>query len=274
MSASKLNIETRRIVHRHESAQNQISRLTHENRSLKEQIRENEIKALGLISHYQNEIECQAQLVSSLKKDLRDLERERGGRATSVSDKSTRIDDGDFQSREYELQQLVIGLKNEVGSLKRKQITERNEFERKSLLNRAEVEKSFENDVDVIKRLASEAVCNEVRGALEATLRNNERLAKELSSLLFDMEMSQKSLEKKDQELNKTRRELAFAKHRVELLTRRFYGRLGGNDARKKIEEIPEKSSDGVCDHTNNSVCKVDFTLKNYFASCIGQSSK
>mmetsp|Transcript_1062 Transcript_1062/g.2197 ORF Transcript_1062/g.2197 Transcript_1062/m.2197 type:complete len:275 (-) Transcript_1062:1596-2420(-) len=274
MSASKLNIETRWIVHRHESAQNQISRLTHENRSLKEQIRENEIKVLGLISHYQNEIECHAQLVCSLKRDLLDLEKERGGKVTSVSDKSTRIDDGDFQSRESDLQQLVIGLKKQVGSLKRKQIIERKDFERKSLINRAEVKKSLENNVDAIKRLASEAVCNEVRGALEATLRDNESLAQELKSLLFDMEMLQKILEKKDQELNETRRELAFAKNRVELLTRRFQGRLGRSDGRKKIEEITGKSTDGTGDHTNNSISKVDVALRSYFASCIEQSSK
>ncbi len=273
MSAINLNIETRRVVRRHESAQNQISRLTHENRLLKEQIQENEVKVLGLISHYQNEIECQAQLVSSLKSELRDMERKRGGKGKSVSDKSTRIDEGDFKSRESDLQQLVLALKNEVGSLKKKQIIERNDFERRSLINQAEVKKSFDEDVDVIKRLASEAVCNEVREAIEATLCDNERLAREFRALLIEMEITQKNLDNKCTELNKTKRELEFTRHREEiLLAKSVNGLFKGNDGRKKIEEIPCQKPVSVDNSNKDDTSRMDFKLEKYFARCIEES--
>lgn len=273
-----MNEETRRVVQRYDAALQQISILSRENRNLKEQLREKEIKVMSLIAHYQDEIESQTRLVSNLKNELRANDVESYERRQNVRDKCTSIEHGDLESRETDLQNRVYELEDEVQSLKDKQIKQSVDFERKMLLNEANVKQSFEGEVDTIRQLASEAVCGEVRNALEETLSDNERLTREFRAMLHEMEKLQDIRETKDKELAITRRELDFMVYKGKLLACRRRSQLRHTSLDCADDDGLVNGNSVALDDTSPGEHKalgdnpVVYSLEDYFKQCLNHS--
>ena len=209
-----LTEQTRHVVEQYDGALKQIAVLTKENRSLREKIRENEINAMRLIAHYEEEVDTHTNLVAKLRKDLHALEIDRANKQQSVNDKSTWIEQGDLQSDETEMLNKIYMLENEIQSLKDNRIKQISEFERKHLVNQANIKQTFEEKVEVLRQIASDAVCNEVQDALVEILRDNDRLTNEFRVLLRELEKLQVSRERENKELLKTRQDLEFMEYK------------------------------------------------------------
>lgn len=228
-----LTEETRRVVERYDSALQKIALLKNENRSLKESIRMNEVKALRLIRHYQNDIDERTNTITRLYDERRAQEQyEEQQRQRQYSDKSTCIEEGDFKSREVELEQIIFMLEDEIQALKDNQHAQQEDFERQTLHNEALAKKSFNQNLNVLRSMATDAVSAEVADALSELLRDNERLSGEFREVLNEMERLQVSKEALSKELVRTRRELDFTRYREKLLE----DKLGAIEVKKNEE--------------------------------------
>ena len=251
-----LTEETRRVVERYDAALQQIAHLKSENRSLKEHLRENNVKVMRLIAHYQEEIEERTNKISQLNEEHRAQEMyERKQRQRQYSDKSTGIEEGDFNSRDAELEQVIYMLEDEIQTLKEDQRFQKEEFERKSLHNQALAKRSFNENIDILRGLATDAVSADVADAMMDLLRDNERLSNEFRDVLDEMERLQLSREELSKELRRARRELDFMSYRERLME-------------EKLEDMKTKAeSDGSTCTTDkmDGVAMASGSFEEYF---------
>jgi hypothetical protein len=232
LGAARLTEETRRVVERYDAALQQIAHLKSENRSIKEHLRENEVKVMRLISHYQKDIDDRTNAITRLNDERRAREiYEMNQRRKQFSDKSTEIDD-DFNSREAELERIIYLLEDEIQALKENHRIQQEEFDRQALHNQALAKKSFDKNINVLRMMATEAVSTEVADALTELLCNNERLSSEFREVLNEMEQLHMSREALSKELVRTRRELEFMAYREKLITKKLHDeKMKGRDA-------------------------------------------
>ena len=236
-----LSDETRRVVERYDSSLKQISELKRENRALVEHVRRNEVKVLQLISHYQKEIEERTNSLTMLNDERRAREDfEKKQRQRQYSDKGTYIEEGVFNSREAELEGIIYMLEDEIKDLTDNQRLQKEEFDRKTIHNQALAKKSFDENIDRLRSMATDAVSVEVADALSQLLHDNKTLSSEFHKVLGEMERLHISREELSRELTRTRRELDFMAHREKLLEKKLHA------VRKERgeEEAPTTSSE------------------------------
>lgn len=238
--------DIRRVVGRYDAALQQVADLTRENRFLRETISKNETKVMRLLQHYQNQIDEQTDVITQLKDERRAQEiSQRNARQKLYSDKSTDIGEGDFDSREAELERLIYALEDEIQMLKDNQRSQSEEFERRSIHNQALARKTFAGNIDTLRRMATEAVSNEVADAVSEVLRDNERLSLEFRAVLDEMERLQTSRDAVSKELRRTKRELEFVSYREKLMEERMQSsKMKGIDARADALAAAEESLD------------------------------
>ena len=219
-----LSEDTRRVVERYDSALKQIAELKRENRALVEHVRRNEVKVLQLISHYQQEIEERTNSLTELNDERRARELfEKKQRQRQYSDKGTNIEEGDFNSREAELEGIIYMLEDEIKDLTDKQRIQKEEFDRQTIHNQALAKKSFDENIDTLRSIATDAVTVEVADALSQLLHDNKKMSSEFHQLLGEIERLHISREELSRELNRTRRELDFMAHREKLLEQKLH---------------------------------------------------
>ena len=206
-------------VKKYDDSLQQIAQLKRENNNLKTVIRTNDIKAMTLIDHYKQEIESQTKLVINLKDELRARERmEILNRQRNYRDQCTWIEEQELQTKEDELLKIIYLLEDEIATLKEDLVRQKQDFERKQLINKENVKQSFMKDIDVFRSQISNDVCDEVREALADTLSDNERLTSEFRLLLNEMHNLQKSRDEKANELSRAKRELQLAMQKNKMM--------------------------------------------------------
>lgn len=208
-SVNLTNISATKIaVQKYDELFQQISLLKRENHELKEVIRDNEIKAGLLIDHYQSEIDTQTLVANGLKDELRAREgmvvRNQNRDFREVS---TWIEEHELLSKENELFAIINALEDEIQTLKGDKIEQTIEFERKTRDNRENAMQSVMLDVNLRSR-NSDTEYEEVRRAIEETVSDNHRLKSEFRLLLRELEKLQVSMDQKNVELARTKREL------------------------------------------------------------------
>ena len=208
-SVNLTNISATKIaVQKYDELLQQISLLKRENHELKEVIRDNEIKAGLLIDHYQSEIDTQTLVANGLKDELRAREgmvvRNQNRDFREVS---TWIEEHELLSKENELFAIINALEDEIQTLKGDKIEQTIEFERKTRDNRENAMQSVMLDVNLRSR-NSDTEYEEVRRAIEETVSDNHRLKSEFRLLLRELEKLQVSMDQKNVELARTKREL------------------------------------------------------------------
>ena len=224
---------TSQVVKHYDAALQQIAQLKTENRCLKENLRRNEVEAMRLIGHYQQEIDELTNAITELKDDLRTRDTlERQQRQRSYNDKSTEIKDGDFNSREAELKEIICKLEDEIKSMTDGPCLQKIDFDRKMLHNQILAKQSFENYMDVLMRLATNAVSAEIADVISELLGINKQLSNEFRDVLDHLERLQMSRDELSKDLLRTRRELDFMACREKLLG-------------KKLAAVQMKSSAG-----------------------------
>ena len=214
-------------VKKYDDSLQQIAQLKRENNNLKTVIRTNDIKAMKLIDHYKQEIESQTKLVINLKDELRARERmEILNRQRNYRDQCTWIEEQELQTKEDELLKIIYLLEDEIATLKEDLVRQKQDFERKQLINNENVKQSFMKDIDVFRSQISNDVCDEVREALADTLSDNERLTSEFRLLLNEMHNLQKSRDEKANELSRAKRELQLAMQKNKMMGGRITERI------------------------------------------------
>jgi hypothetical protein len=208
-SVNLTNISATKIaVQKYDELLQQISLLKRENHELKEVIRDNEIKAGLLIDHYQSEIDTQTLVANGLKDELRAREgMEVRNQNRDFREVSTWIEEHELLSKENELFAIINALENEIQTLKGDKIEQTIEFERKTRENRENAMQSVMLDVNLRSR-NSDTEYEEVRRAIEETVSDNHRLKSEFRLLLRELEKLQVSMDQKNVELARTKREL------------------------------------------------------------------
>lgn len=254
---SLLTEETKRVVERYDEALHQIAVLKSENRSLKEHLRQNNVKVMRLIAHYQEEIEERTNTISQLNDAHRAQEvYEKKQRQRQYSDKGTGIEEGDFNSREAELEQVIYVLEDEIETLKDDHRFQKEEFERQNLHNQVLAKRSFNDNIDVLRGLATDAVSADVADAMMDLLRDNERLSNEFRDVLDEMEHLQMSREELSKELSRARRELDFMTYRERLMEEKLQTMKTRNEEEDGSTCTPDKM---------NEVAVASDSLEEYF---------
>ena len=254
---SLLTEETKRVVERYDEALHQIAVLKSENRSLKEHLRQNNVKVMRLIAHYQEEIEERTNTISQLNDAHRAQEvYEKKQRQRQYSDKGTGIEEGDFNSREAELEKVIYMLEDEIQTLKDDHRFQKEEFERQNLHNQVLAKRSFNDNIDVLRGLATDAVSADVADAMMDLLRDNERLSNEFRDVLDEMEHLQMSREELSKELSRARRELDFMTYRERLMEEKLQTMKTRNEEEDGSTCTPDKM---------NEVAVASDSLEEYF---------
>lgn len=206
-------------MERYDVALQQIAHLKIENRSLKEHLRRNDVKVMRLINHYQQEIDERTHTITELNDERRAREQyQMQQRHRQFSDKSTEISEGDFNTKVTELEQIIYVLEDEIQALKESHRLQQEHFERQTLHNEALVKKSFNQNIDALRSIATDSVSAEVAEALSDLLYDNERLSTEFRNVLDEVERLQLSRDALSKELVMTRRELDFMTYTKEKL--------------------------------------------------------
>lgn len=231
-------------VKKYDDSLQQIAQLKRENNNLKTVIRTNDIKAMKLIDHYKQEIESQTKLVINLKDELRARERmEILNRQRNYRDQCTWIEEQELQTKEDELLKIIYLLEDEIAALKEDLVRQKQDFERKQLINKENVKQSFMKDIDVFRSEISNDVCDEVREALSATISDNERLTSEFRLLLNEMHNLQKSRDEKANELSRAKRELQLAMQKNKMMSGRISEQI-------RLEQERSAASRGMACHS------------------------
>ena len=277
-------------VKKYDDSLQQIAQLKRENNNLKTVIRTNDIKAMKLIDHYKQEIESQTKLVINLKDELRARERmEILNRQRNYRDQCTWIEEQELQTKEDELLKIIYLLEDEIATLKEDLVRQKQDFERKQLINNENVKQSFMKDIDVFRSQISNDVCDEVREALADTLSDNERLTSEFRLLLNEMHNLQKSRDEKANELSRAKRELQLAMQKNKMMGGRITEQIRLEQERCAAIAMQSESSssrngtereevDGIVEdggNTNNTrKATVGSTLEDYFKQCIKNAQR
>lgn len=255
MLGAALTEETRRVVERYDSALQQIAHLKSENRSLKEHLRQNEVKVMRLINHYQQEIDERTHTITNLNDERRAQEQyQMQQRHRQFSDKSTEIGEGDFNTKVTELEQIIYMLEDEIQALKDSHRLQQEHFERQTLHNEALTKESFNQNIDALRSMVTDSVSAEVADALSDLLYDNERLSTEFRNVLSEVERLQLSRDALSKELMRTRRELDFVTYTNEKLMeeKRNAVKLGKEECsfeygRSAIDEEQEDEEHSNC---------------------------
>ena len=269
---------TKVIVQRFDKALRQIATLQRQNNDLNEIIRDNELKALKLIDHYQSDIDAQTNLATKLKSELRARdELERLKRQRNFREQGTEIEDDELQeAREKELLDIIYLLEDEISSLKDDQIKQNEDFERRTLASEANVKQSFLKDIDAFRAHISDSVCDEVREALAATIADNERLTREYRLVLRELEKIQISRDQKDKELRRTRWEMEFLQHKNQLMATRVQHHISEEQRRKcDMRSLQRATSDCAgAEDGNERKRKAAAGLEEYLRQCIRNNTQ
>jgi hypothetical protein len=236
---------------------------------------------MQLIGHYKSEVNAQTNLATKLQDEIRAREEfERVQRERTCRHQATWIDEDELRSKEQEYIAIIDLLEDEIQALNEDKMKQAQEFERQSLVHRANVKQSFLQDMDIFRSQISGAVCGEVQEALADTIADNERLTRDFRLLLGETEQLQASRDRKDRALSRTKRELGLLRHEHELKTsERSRGRhkegpsaLPATPASTPCEESPceksprenEEIDDDVSDRKHEGPA-----LEEYFRQCI-----
>ena len=223
MNPQLLNQTTGVLVEKFDESLKFIAALNAENRSLRELIENEKQKSSALIEHYQDQICDQTTHLMELKETIRarnnaekDEEQKRRALADSISIKLR-----ESHTKEVVLLDRVQVLEQENERLKRIQIHQREESERKLINAEATMKESFEKKFDCVRQQLISGMYEEMGDVLSKTMTVNDRLTFQLKVVLSELESMKVLREEKDKELSYAKREIKLLKYKEKMIAQR-----------------------------------------------------
>jgi hypothetical protein len=207
--------QTKILVEKYDESLKVIANLNSENRSLRDVIEKEKLKASKLVEHYEQRLCDQTSRFSSLKEiiRIRDATEKEERRKRRAQDESITIKLRDAQIKDDK----ILLLEKEVETLKCIQIQQRDESERKHNAAQVAMKESFEKKLEMLKQHMYE----EMGDVLSKTMKVNDQLTAQLRAVLAELESMKVLQDEKEKELSIANREIKLLKYKEKMIAQR-----------------------------------------------------
>lgn len=207
--------QTKILVEKYDESLKVIANLNSENRSLRDVIEKEKLKASKLVEHYEQRLCDQTSRLSSLKETIRIRD------ATEKEERQKRRAQNEaisIQLRDAQIKDdKIILLEKEVETLKCIQIQQRDESERKHNAAQVAMKESFEKKLEMLKQHMYE----EMGDVLSKTMKVNDQLTAQLRAVLAELESMKVLQDEKEKELSIANREIKLLKYKEKMIAQR-----------------------------------------------------
>lgn len=211
----QLILQTKILVEKYDESLKVIANLNSENRSLRDVIEKEKLKASKLVEHYEQRLCDQTSRLSSLKETIRIRD------ATEKEERQKRRAQNEaisIQLRDAQIKDdKILLLEKEVETLKCIQIQQRDESERKHNAAQVAMKESFEKKLEMLKQHMYE----EMGDVLSRTMKVNDQLTAQLKAVLAEVESMKVSQDEKEKEISMANREIKLLKYKEKMVAQR-----------------------------------------------------
>ena len=212
---SQLINQTKILVEKYDESLKVIANLNSENRSLRDVIEKEKLKASKLVEHYEQRLCDQTSRLSSLKETIRIRD------ATEKEERQKRREQNEYISIQLQDGQIkddkILLLEKEVETLKCIQIQQRDESERKHNAAQVAMKESFQKKLEIQKQQLYE----EMGDVLAKTMKVNDQLTAQLRAVLAELESMKVSQDEKEKEISIANREIKLLKYKEKMIAQR-----------------------------------------------------
>jgi hypothetical protein len=211
--------QTKILVEKYDESLKVIANLNSENRSLRDEIDKEKLKASKLVEHYEQRLCDQTSRFSSLKEIIRvrDATEKEERRKRRAQDESITIKLRDAQIKDDK----ILLLEKEEETLKCIQIQQRDESERKYNAAQAAMKESFDKKLEISKQQLLSGMYEEMGDVLSRTMEVNDQLTAQLKAVLAELESMKVSQDEKEKEISMANREIKLLKYKEKMIAQR-----------------------------------------------------